>query len=81
MDRDFALLLAAANKTKLELAQSLLKAAGIPTLIDASDSGAAVGTYLGLGVDFSTTKDLYVPRSALSRARDVLREAWGIEPS
>ena len=68
---DFALLLAAPDPVEADLARGLLAAAGIPSMLQEQDLGATV--YLGLGV---SRPDVLVPRSALGRARDLLREAW-----
>lgn len=75
VDRDFALLLDAPSYVALELAKGLLDRAGIPFLIHGHDQDFAE---LGVAVHTAVTSpSLYVPRRALSRARDALREAWG----
>ncbi len=73
--QDFARLLAGAGPVESALAAQLLDAAGIPSLVHGPDFDVAE-----LGVAAHQTlrgADLYVPRSALERARQVLDEAWG----
>jgi putative signal transducing protein len=74
---DFALLLAAPDPVEADLARNLLDSAGIPSLLQGQDRDIAE-----LGASSHSTisrPDLYVPKSAVERARAVLREAWGEE--
>ena len=70
---DFALLLEATDPIERDLAQNLLETAGIPCLVDKPDL-----TEAGLaGNRVPGVTRIYVPRSALPRARALLDEAWG----
>lgn len=74
---DFALLIEAADPIEIDLARSLLEAAGIPSLAHGPDFDVAE---LGSVVHQSLRHpDLYVPKQALEPARRVLDEAWGPE--
>jgi Putative prokaryotic signal transducing protein len=74
---DFAVLLAAPDPTEAHLARNLLESAGIPSLLHGQDRDyAELGASGHLGV---SRPDLLVPRSAFDKAREVLREAWGVE--
>jgi hypothetical protein len=66
------LLLRAPNLVESELAQELLTAAGIPSLLHPVDSREAFALSRG-PLD---APDLYVPRGMHDRAEAVLREAW-----
>ena len=72
---DFARLLEAVDPVELDLARGLLDEAGIPCMAHGPDFDVAE---LGRAVHATIRKpDLYVPRGALERAREVLRAAWG----
>jgi hypothetical protein len=72
---DYALLLAAPSMTEVELAEGLLREAGIPFITHGLDRDLAeLGTVVH---DTVARPDLYVPKAALDKARAVLREAWG----
>jgi len=74
-DDEFALLLESVNKIEADLAQNLLKEAGIPSMTKGPDFDVAE---LGRSAhDMIRGQDLYVPASALERARAVLEHAWG----
>jgi hypothetical protein len=70
---EFDRLLASPSLIESELAQQLLREAGIPTLLHPLDSREA----------FALTRhpfdapDLYVPRGMRARAESALRDAWG----
>jgi len=71
---DFALLLAAPDPVEADLARDLLSGAGIPSLLHGQDRDfAEMGAAIHMGV---ARPDLLVPRSALERARELLRETW-----
>jgi hypothetical protein len=76
-DREFAPLLENVETVTIELARNLLDAEGIPSIAQGPDFDVAELGRLAHGV--VRRQDLLVPRSALSRARDVLRAAWGEE--
>ncbi len=69
------LLLDTVNQVTADLARNLLQGAGIPVCLDSPDFDiaelgvAAHGMLRGMSV--------YVPASALARAREILAEAWG----
>jgi hypothetical protein len=71
---DFALLLARPQLTELEMARELLASAGIPSLVHGVDRGFAEDVITGQNI--VAGPDLYVPRSAIERARSLLDEAW-----
>lgn len=74
-DEDFALLLAAPSATDAKLACNLLEQAGIPTMTHGQDRDFAE---LGQAVHMSVARpDVFVPKPALARARELLEEAWG----
>ena len=74
-DEDIALLLESLNGTEADLAKNVLGAAGIPCLLEGPDFDIAE---LGRPAhDMIRGQNLYVPRSALEQARDLLKEAWG----
>jgi hypothetical protein len=74
---DFALLLPAPDPVEADLARNLLEAEGIPSLLQGQDRDLAE---LGASSHSSVSRpDLYVPKAALERARQILREAWGAE--
>jgi hypothetical protein len=71
---EFALLLAAPDPVEADLAKDLLSSAGIPCMLhgpdrDFGELGAAAHSVL-------IRPDLLVPKSALARARALLRETW-----
>ena len=69
------LLLDTVDPVTADLARSLLKEAGIPSLLHGPDFDVAE-----LGTAAHQTlrgTSVYVPRGALERARAVLDEAWG----
>ena len=72
-----ALLLDTVEKVTADLARNLLEAAGIPVFLDSPDFDIAEfgvevhGMLRGMSV--------YVPASALERAREILAEAWGTD--
>ena len=72
---DFALLLESPDPVEADLAKDLLAAEGIPSMLHGQDRDLAE---LGAAGHASISRpDLLVPKGALSRAREVLREAWG----
>lgn len=77
IETDHALLLDTVTKVTADLACEILQGSGIPTLqhgpdFDVAELGAAAhGSARGVSV--------YVPKSALERARAVLAETWGEE--
>lgn len=75
---DFALLLAAPDPVEADLARGLLAAAGIPCMLHGQDRDLAeLGAASHMGI---ARPDVLVPKAALSRAREVLDEAWGAGP-
>jgi hypothetical protein len=75
IESEHARLLESADAVELELARSLLEAAGIPSLAHGPDFDVAE---LGSAVhDALRRRDLYVPRSSLAEARALLERAWG----
>ena len=69
------MLIAAADAVEFDLAESLLREAGIPCVglggdFDIAELGTAVH-------DAIRRRDLFVPAELLERARAVLGEAWG----
>ena len=77
-NQDRALLLRGANGIEIELARGLLSDAGIPCVTSGPDFDMAE---LGRAAhDMIRGQDLFVPASALERAREVLDEAWGDGP-
>jgi hypothetical protein len=70
---EFDRLLASPSLVESELAQQILREAGIPALLHPQDSREA----------FALTRhpfdapDLYVPRGMRARAASILRDAWG----
>jgi hypothetical protein len=69
---DLDLLLRSPNLVECEMAQELLAAAGIPSLLHPVDSREA----FALSRHPFDAPDLYVPRGMHDRAEAVLREAW-----
>jgi hypothetical protein len=70
-----ALLLANANTIDVELVRGLLSAADIPCVIEGPDFDVAE---LGRSAhDMIRGQSVFVPRSALERAQEVLDRAWG----
>jgi hypothetical protein len=75
MKQQSVVLLSAPNPVEAELARSLLKEAGIPSIFHGPDRDVAE---LGSAVHMAFTRpDLLVPAAALEAARAVLSEAWG----
>lgn len=71
---DFALLLASPDPTEADLAKDLLTSAGIPCMLHGQDRDLAE---LGAAAHGCIARpDLLVPKAALDRAREVLRESW-----
>ena len=71
---EHALLMAAATQVDVNLAQQLLAEAGIPCLIHGMDRDLAE---LGSAVHMQVSRpDIFVPRTALAQAVEVLRSAW-----
>ena len=71
---EFALLLESPDPVEADLAKDLLASEGIPSMLHGQDWGLA---RFGTAVHASISRpDLLVPKSALSRAREVLRESW-----
>jgi len=71
---DHSLLLSASSYVELELARNLLDQAGIPCFVDGHPFNALEDP----GRQWSgTRRDLFVPRSKLDRARELLKSAWG----
>ena len=71
---EYALLLAAATPVDAALAKDLLAAEGIPCLFHSQDRDLAE---LGAAVHMTISRpDVYVPKEALDRAVEILREAW-----
>jgi hypothetical protein len=71
---EFALLLATPNPIEVDMAQDLLASAGIPSVLHGDERlnmYSIAGTW-----SVSKRPDLLVPKSALERARALLREAW-----
>lgn len=69
----FALLLDGIGLLERDLARNLLESAGIPCLVDEPDLiEGCLGALRMPGVT-----RIYVPPSALARARSLLGEAWG----
>jgi hypothetical protein len=78
MKQERALLLEAANRVELDLAVNLLEEEGIPCVIEGPDFDVAE---LGRAAhDTLRGQNLYVPRSALERARAILDRAWSEAP-
>ncbi len=74
---EFGLLLAAPDPVEAELARNLLQTAGIPSMLQGQDRDLAE---LGASSHAAIARpDLYVPKTALERARAILREAWGAD--
>jgi Putative prokaryotic signal transducing protein len=71
---EFALLLAAPNPIEVDMAQELLASAGIPSVLH-GDERLNLDSIAG-SWRVSKRPDLLVPKSALERARAVLKEAW-----
>lgn len=72
--RDFAVLLAAPDPVEAEMARDLLAERGIPSMLHGQDRDLAELGHAGhLAV---ARPDLYVPASALERARALLDEVW-----
>ena len=77
MDDEYALVLDGVDKMTADMAQVLLKEAGIPSLLHGADFDvaelgvAAHAAIRGIGV--------YVPKSALDQASEILAGAWGEE--
>jgi hypothetical protein len=70
---ELALLLEGVDAVERDLARNLLASAGIPVLVDEPDLlEGGVGGFRVPGVT-----RIYVPRSALARARTILDFAWG----
>ena len=75
MKKDRSLLLEGASRVEIDLAQSLLKEGGIPSVVEGPDFDVAE---LGRAAhDMIRGQNLYVPTSTLERARAVLDTAWG----
>ena len=71
---DFALLLTSLDPVEAELAKDLLSSEGIPSMLH-SPYQQIVG--LAYGGPWSVGRsDLVVPKTALTRAREVLSETW-----
>lgn len=71
---EFALLLASPDPVEADLAKDLLSSAGIPCILHGQDRDfAELGAAAHAGV---ARPDLLVPKSALPRARELLRETW-----
>lgn len=72
---EFALLLSGADAVTIDLARELLESSGIPSVAHGPDFDfVELGRAAHDGVRH---QDLYVPHSALDRAKAVLTEAWG----
>ena len=72
--RDFAVLLSAPDPVEAEMARDLLAERGIPSMLHGQDRDLAE---LGHAVHTAVARpDLYVPASALVRARAALDDAW-----
>ncbi len=75
MDDEYALVLDGVDKMMADMAQGLLREAGIPSLLHGADFDvaelgiAAHSTIRGIGV--------YVPMEAFDKASEILAEAWG----
>lgn len=67
---DFALLLEAPDPVEADLVKDLLASEGIPSLLAGQDRVLA-----GLGFNSIPRPDLFVPRAALDRAREVIRDS------
>ena len=75
MDEEFALLLEAVDATEAGLAQSLLKAEGIPCVIQGPDFDVVE---LGRAAhDSARGTNVYVPHAAYEQAQTILKLAWG----
>lgn len=77
IEKDYALLLDTVTKVTADLACDVLKGSGIPTLqhgpdFDVAELGSAAH-------DFTRGVSVFVPNSAVERARAVLAETWGEE--
>lgn len=71
---DFALLIPAATAVDAELAKELLESEGIPVLIHGFDRDFAE---LGGAVHLQVSRpDVYVPKTALASAFEILRRTW-----
>jgi len=72
---EYALLLAAPTAVDCELAKNLLAVEGIPCLQHGLDRDFAE---LGAAVHMSVSRpDLFVPKAAYERAKQILDAAWG----
>jgi len=71
---DFALLLASPDPVEADLAKDLLSSAGIPCMLHGQDRDLA--EFGAAGHACIARPDLLVPKSALTRARALLGEAW-----
>ena len=70
-----ALLLESVDSVTVELARGLLEEAGIPFVTRGPDFDMA--EFGRVAHDALRGTNLFVPASALERARELLREAWG----
>jgi hypothetical protein len=78
IEKDHAQLLDTVSKVTADLACEILKGAGIPTLqhgpdFDMAELGSAAH-------DSARGVSVFVPHSALDRAREILAETWGEAP-
>ncbi|MDP6368163.1 MAG: DUF2007 domain-containing protein, partial [Planctomycetota bacterium] len=75
---DIACLLEAPTAVEADLARGILEEAGIPCISHGRDADFAE---LGASAHMAYTRpNLFVPASALERARDLLAAAWGALP-
>jgi hypothetical protein len=75
---DRALLMEAANYVEIQMIKGLLKDAGIPCVVEGPDFDMAE---LGRAAhDMIRGQSIYVPASALERAKAVVEAAWGDTP-
>jgi hypothetical protein len=75
---DFDLILESPDPIEAELARGILHAAGIPSYLHGQDRGFSD---LGCAAHrFVSRPDLFVPRGAGERAREVLAAAWDRRP-
>ena len=71
---EYALLIAAASPVDAELAEQVLKGAGIPCLLHGMDRDLAE---LGAAVHMQISRpDVYVPKTAYDAAVKALQAAW-----
>lgn len=77
IDEDFALVLEGLNRIEVDLAKGLLESAGIPAMAHGPDFD---WIELGRAHDDVRGLDLYVPKDAYERAKEILDASWEPRP-